>query len=138
MEMLNRSVEQFLDRAGGPLHFRFLMMPTVVTILAIWAGLKDAREGELKFFLWTLLTKPAERSRLLRSALKDIGRILVVALVLDTTYQMVVFKMFYPGQAVIVAFVSAVVPYVVFRGPIALLTRALRERAGSKSRVATT
>ena len=62
------------------------MMPTVVTILAVRAGLKDAREGR-PAFLWAILTNPGERRRLFHSAVKDIGRIFVVAVLLDTVYQ---------------------------------------------------
>jgi hypothetical protein len=128
MEMVNRGAQQLLGRASGPLHFRFLMMPTVVTVLVIRAGLKDASEGE-PAFLWAFLTKPAARPRLLRSALEHIGRILIVALVLDTIYQLIVFKTFYPVQALIVAVACAVVPYVLFRGPVARVTRLLRKRS---------
>jgi hypothetical protein len=68
------------------LHFRLVIMPTVVAILAIRAGLKDAREGR-PAFLWAILTNPAERRELFRSALKDVGKIFTVAVVLDTAYQ---------------------------------------------------
>lgn len=134
LEMLNLRWEHLLGRAGGPLHFRFLMMPTVVTILAIRAGLRDARESR-PGFVWMFLTRRSERRGLLRSALKDIGRILIVALVLDTAYQIIVFRTFYPGEALIVAFVCAVVPYVLFRGPISVLIRFLRKgkQSGAKS-----
>jgi hypothetical protein len=130
MDMLNRGAQQLLGRARGPLHLRFLMMPAVVTVIAIRAGLKDASEDQ-PTFLWALLTKGAERPRLLRSALKHIGRILIVALVLDTIYQLIVFKTFYPAQAVIVAVTCAVVPYVLFRGLAARLGRSLRRKSGA-------
>jgi hypothetical protein len=100
------------------------MLPTVVTILAIRAGLKDAREGQ-PAFLWAILTNPAERRRLLRSAAKDVGTIFIVAVVLDTTYQLVVLRAFYPVQLVIIAVACAIVPYVVVRGLVTRLTRGL-------------
>ena len=56
-EILNRGVEQLLGRADGPFHFRLLVMPTVVAILAVRAGLRGAREGQ-PAFLWALLTNP--------------------------------------------------------------------------------
>jgi hypothetical protein len=132
LDMLNLRWDHLLARPAGPLHFRFLMMPTVVTILAIRAGLRDAQEIK-PGFVWALLTRRADRPQLLRSALKDIGRILIVALVLDTTYQIIVLKTVYPGEALLVAIVSAVVPYVVFRGPISLLARYFRKRMGGAS-----
>ena len=71
LENLIRGAEQLLGRAGGPLHFGLVMMPTVVTILAIRAGLRDARDGQ-SAFLWALLTHPTERRGLFRSGVKDI------------------------------------------------------------------
>ena len=121
---LVRAVEQLIARADGPLHFRLMVMPTVVTIVAIRAGLRDARQGQ-SAFLWTLLTNPADRPRLLRSAVKDIGRILVMAVVLDTTYQLWVFRWLYPLQVLIVAVACAVVPYVLIRGPVTRIARRL-------------
>jgi hypothetical protein len=126
-EMLNLRWQHLLERSTGTLHFRFFMMPTVVSVLAIRAGLRDAREGR-SHFTWTLLTQPEQRRDLLRSALKDIGRVLIVALVLDTIYQVLVLKAFYPGEALVVAFVLAVVPYLLLRGPTSVTAGYLRRR----------
>jgi len=130
LEGFSLGVEQLLGRAGGPLRFRLLVMPTVVTILAIRAGLRDAREGR-PTFVWTLLTNPDERGRSFRSGLNDIGKIIIMAVILDTAYQLFVLRGFYPVQLIIVVVACAIVPYVVIRGPIALLTRSLlRNQAG--------
>ena len=120
VEMLSRAVEQLLGRASGPLHFRLFIMPIVVTVLGIRAGLRDAREGRLAF---SWLRNSTERRRLLRSALKDIGRVFVIAVVLDTTYQVLVFRYFYILQMLVVAFGCAVLPYVVMRGIVTRLAR---------------
>src|SRR5512137_1040446 len=124
LEMLSRGVEQLLGRAGGPLHFRLLVMPTVVTVLAVRAGLRDAREGH-PAFLWAAITNGSERPRLMRSALKDIGRIFIVALVLDTTYQVIALRWIYPVQLAIVAVGCAIVPYVLVRSPVSRIARLL-------------
>ena len=63
LDMLSRGAAQLLGRAGGPLHFRLVMMPTVVTILAVRAGLRDAREGQ-PAFLWAPSHEP-DRAALL-------------------------------------------------------------------------
>ena len=123
-EAFARGVEQLLARIDGPLHFRLVMMPTVVTILAIRAAIRDARAGE-PAFLWAVLTKPRERRRLLRSAMKDIGRVFIVAIVVDTTYQLLVLHWLYPLQLLIVAVACAIVPYVLLRGPITRVARLL-------------
>lgn len=122
LEMLNRGAEQLLSRASGPMHFRLLMMPTVVTILAVRAGLRDAREGK-PAFLWAVLTNPGERRQLLCSGIKDIGRIFIVAVVLDTAYQLLFLRAFYIVQVFIVALSCAILPYVLIRGPVTRLTR---------------
>jgi hypothetical protein len=113
-----------------------MIMPTVVTILAIRAGLKDAREGR-PAFLWAILTSPVERRRLLRSGLRGIGRIFIVALVLDTAYQLIVLRAFYVVQALIVAVACAIVPYVLVRGLVSRLTRGLcKNQAGPANKSA--
>ena len=124
LEILSRIVEQLLGRAEGPLTFRLVVMPTVVTTLAVLADRRDAREGRLAP-LGAFLTDPTDRRRLLRSAVKDIGRVFIVACVLDTTYQLLVFRWFYPGEMLIVAVMCAIVPYVVVRGPVTRIARLL-------------
>jgi hypothetical protein len=101
-----------------------VLQPIVATVIAVRAGLKDAREGQPAFF-WTVLTNPAERQRLLHSGWKDIVKIFVVAVVLDAVYQVVEFRAFYAVQALIVAIVLAIVPYVLLRGPVTRLKRRL-------------
>ena len=123
LQLFSRGVDELLGRASGPLHFRLFVMPIVVTILAIRAGLRDARNGEPPF-LWTVLSNARERRRLFQSAVGDVGRVFVVALVLDTTYQLFVLRWFYPVQLLIVAVGCAVMPYVLIRGPVTRLFRA--------------
>jgi hypothetical protein len=133
MEQLSQGVDQLLGRASGPLHFRLFMMPTVVTILAIRAGLRDARNGQPPF-LWTILTDPVERARLFRSAVKDIGRVFIVAIVMDTTYQLAFLREFHLVQLLIVAVACAIVPYVLIRGPTTRLARRISARPSSPPR----
>ena len=117
LEMLNRGVEQLLGRAGGPLHFRLFVMPLVVAFLAVRAHQRDVREGQ-PVFLWAFLRNPAERRRLFHSGLKAFGRVFIIACVLDTTYQVLVFRTFYPVQMLIIAVTCAIVPYFLIRGPV--------------------
>ena len=121
--LFNRAGHLF-ERTGGPLNFRLVVMPTVVTILAILADRRDAREGR-PALLGAFFTAPAERRRLFRSALKDIGRVFLVAIVLDTVYQIIVLRWVYPGEVFVVAVACAILPYVLVRGPIIRLLRML-------------
>jgi hypothetical protein len=127
LDMLSRGAEELLGRASGPLHFRLFIMPIVVTILAIRAHLRDVREGN-PIFLGAFFTSPTERRRLLRSGLKDFGRVFIIACVLDTTYQILVLKAFYPIQMLIVAVACAIVPYFLIRGPVTRTVNTLSRR----------
>ena len=137
LQMISRGVDELLGRASGPLHFRLFVMPTVVTVLAIRADLRDAREGR-PAFLGAFFTNPTERRRLLRSAIKDIGRVFIVAVVLDTAYQLFVLRAFHIGQLLIVAVACAIVPYVLVRGPITRLVRRLFRKTADPAQVAAT
>jgi hypothetical protein len=117
LDFLRRNFEEILGRASEPLRFRLLMMPIVVTILAIRAHLRDVREGH-PLYLGAFFTSRSERRRLLRSGLKDFGKVFVVACVLDTAYQILFLRAFYPGQMLSVAVACAIVPYFVIRGPV--------------------
>jgi hypothetical protein len=124
LDILFNRAEHLFARAGGPLNFRLVVMPTVVTVLAILADRRDAREGR-PAPLGAFIRDPVERRRLFRSALTDIGRVFIVAVVLDTVYQLWVFRWVYPGEVVVVAVACAIVPYVLVRGPIIRLVRML-------------
>jgi hypothetical protein len=97
--------------------FRLILQPIMATIFAVRSGLRDAREGKPPYF-WALFTHPEERRQLLRDGWKSVGRIFILAIIIDAVYQFLVFRWFYPGEALIVAFVLAIVPYVMIRGPV--------------------
>jgi len=122
LEMLTSRFEHLLGRTAGPFNFRLLVMPLVVTFFAIRAAMRDARQGQPRFFR-TFLAQPGERARLVRSAFKDVGKIFVVAIVLDTTYQILVLKSFYLGELLIVVMASAILPYLVVRSAGSVLMR---------------
>jgi hypothetical protein len=124
LDILAHRGEHLVGRAGGPLNFRLFVMPLVVTVLAIRAHLRDVREGR-PTVLWAFIRDPAERGRLFRSGLKDFGKVFIVACVLDTTYQILVFRGFYPGEMLVVAVACAIVPYFLIRGPITRIARLL-------------
>jgi hypothetical protein len=127
LEVLSRIYHQILGRATGPLNFRLVVMPTVVTVLAVRAHLRDVREGR-PTDLWAFIKDPVERRRLFRSGLKDFGRVFVIAVVLDTTYQLLVFRWVYPGEVLFIAVACAIVPYFLVRGPITRLVRMLSRK----------
>jgi hypothetical protein len=127
IEMLRSRLEHLPGRASGPLNFRLIVMPLVVSFMAIRAHMRDVREGK-PMYLWAFFKSPTERRRLLRSGLKDFGKVFIVACVLDTTYQILVLRSFYPGEMLVVAVVCAVVPYFLIRGPVMRIAELLHRK----------
>jgi len=117
-EALSRAWNQLLARPTGTFQFRFILQPLVAVIIAIRAGTKDARTHSSPF-LWGLCFQRTERRLLVRSMLKDVGRLFIVAVALDCIYQIIEVHWIYPLQALIVGFFLAIVPYAAVRGPVA-------------------
>jgi len=117
-----RILENLNDRVSGPLKFRLVLQPLVAVVFAIIAGLKDARTGKPPYF-WSLITGPGDRAAMIKDGWKSIGKLFVVAMVLDIVYQIIVQRFVYPGEVVIVAFLLAIVPYLVLRGLVTRLAR---------------
>jgi len=120
MDELARVFEQLAGRFEGPFAFRFVCQPLVAAILAIRAGLADARDHRAPYF-WRVLSDPLERPQLIREGFKDVSRVFAVAVVLDIAYQLIKFGWVYPLQSVLVSGVLAIVPYVLIRGPVTRL-----------------
>ncbi len=60
-----------------------------------------------------------ERGARLREALNATAKIILLGIAMDTVYQALMLEIFHPGEALIVALLLALVPYVVMRGMIA-------------------
>jgi hypothetical protein len=121
-EILARFWDQLIAQPSGPLAFRLVLQPIMASILAIIDGLKDARAGR-PLYTWTILTDPVHRASYLREGLKRVTRVIIFALVMDAIYQFMVLRWFYPGEALVTAFVLAVLPYLLVRGPAARIAR---------------
>lgn len=110
-----RIVENMTDRVSGPMKFRLVLQPIMASIFAILAGLKDAKAGKPPYG-WALLNNPAHRTEMLKDGWKSVGKVFVLAMVLDVVYQIIVARFVYPGEVLIVAFLLAIVPYLILRG----------------------
>lgn len=106
------------------MRLRLIMQPVMASILALRSGLLDARLGRPPY-LWGLFSDRAGRAQRIRDGWSSVGRVFILAIVLDSVYQILQFRFVYPGEAVVVAFILAILPYVALRG---LVTRLLRKR----------
>jgi hypothetical protein len=121
-EALHRGWENLIGRYDGPMSFRLILQPAVAIALAIWAGIRDARDGRPPF-LWTIFSSPGQRGELLRQSWKDVGKVFIVALILDSVYQVTVHAAIYALELLITATILALVPYAITRGLVTRLAR---------------
>lgn len=106
-----------IGRTEGVMKFRLIIQPLAASILAIRAGLRDAREGKPPFFR-ALVFNAEHRRDLLGQGWKDIAKVFIAAVILDVVYQVIALRTVYPGEALIVALILAVVPYLLLRAPV--------------------
>jgi hypothetical protein len=121
-DLLARIFENLIDRVSGPMKFRLILQPLMAIIFAIRSGLKDAKEGRPPYF-WAIFTDPVNRRDMLRDGWKSVGRIFILAIVIDAIYQFIIFRWFYPVEAILVAAILAFIPYLLIRGPVNRIAR---------------
>jgi hypothetical protein len=109
-------------RPTEAMSFRFILQPCMAIVAAAKDGIWDAVTGRPPYFR-TVLRSPAERPALLREGVVATAQIMLLAIAIDTVYQLMVLKTFYPTEAVVIAILLAFVPYVLLRGPIARVAR---------------
>jgi len=135
MSEWERIVGDLFARLDGPLHFRFVVQPLMAIIFAVIDGVKDAKAGRPAYF-WGLLFTPHNRKQMLQGGWKSVGKIFILAVILDVIYQLKVHSTVYPGESLIVAFFLAIVPYLVFRGPINRIVRKLNHEEVAAAKIA--
>ena len=124
-ESFDRLWRDMLARPGGPMTFRFVLQPAMAGIVALRDGVNDARLRR-RPYLWALLRGvrgPEGRSGRLWEGIVSTARIIILGVVMDTVYQWLVLKTFYPGQAAVIAILLAFVPYLLLRGPFHRVAR---------------
>src|SRR5664279_759384 len=103
-QVWTRIADSMVARVTGPMKFRIVLQPLMATFFAVKAGLADAKAGRPPYF-WTLLSDPEARESMLKDGWKSVGRVFLLAVVLDVVYQIYVQHFVYPGEVIIVAFI---------------------------------
>jgi hypothetical protein len=106
LEFLSPVFDAMSERMSGPMSARLIIQPIMAGFFAIRSGLKDAREGKPPYF-WSLLSNSEHRRDMLRDGWKSIGKVFLLAILLDVIYQIVVSRMVLPIEVVVVAFLLA-------------------------------
>jgi hypothetical protein len=121
-ELLRHAWVDLEGGVNGPLRFRFLIQPLVAVILAARAGVRDARAGHPPF-LWALIAHRGHRREDLRRGWKDVERLFLVAVLVDLASQLIARRAVSPLQALLVAALLALVPYLFLAGPLNRIAR---------------
>jgi hypothetical protein len=122
LEMIGRGWDNFLVRPNGVLSLRFLIQPTIAGLLALRAGILDARQGR-RGYLWALLTVRQRRFQLLHEGRRGARTPFLIAIALDCVYQLMTVQCIYPLELLFTATLLALVPYALLRGPFNRLAR---------------
>ena len=118
--------------AHAPLSFRLIVQPLIAIFFAIRSGMQDARAGRPLFFWAVVMSDPVHRRELLQEGWKHVGTVFIAAVVVDVIYQIIVHHWVYPSEALMVAAILSVLPYLVMRG---LVNRILRHGHGGKGAI---
>ena len=121
-DLVSRIVEDLVGRVSGPMKFRLILQPLMAAFFAIRSGLKDAKESKPPYF-WAMFTDAQHRVDMIRDGWKSVGRVFILGIVLDAVYQFIVLRWLYPVEALLVAAILALIPYLLIRGPANRITR---------------
>lgn len=90
-------------------------------------------EGRSPYFFCPVFTHSTRRKEIILHAWEDVGKVFIVATVLDVIYQWLVHHWIYLGQILLVALSLAVIPYLIVRGPATRILRRLRSSAETQA-----
>ena len=128
-EMIARGWDHFLARSEGPINLRFVIQPTVAIVIAIRAGIKDAKTNR-PAYLWGTLVNATERTALLHEGWKDMRLPFLIASALDAIYQVIVHRWIYPIELLFTATILALLPYALVRGPANRIAKLMIRKEG--------
>jgi len=120
--LFSRIAQNMIARVSGPMKFRLVLQPCMAIFLAVRGGLQDARAGKPPYF-WAVCTDKGERESMMKDGWKHIAKVFTLAIVLDVVYQLIEQHFVYIGEAILVAIILAIIPYLLVRGPVNRLAR---------------
>ena len=126
-DLFPRIMEDLVGRVTGPMKFRLILQPVMAAFFAIRSGLKDAKESKPPYF-WAMFSNPDSRRDMIRDGWKSVGRVFILAILLDAVYQFIVFRWFYPLEALLVGVILALVPYLLIRGSVNRVVKGISKK----------
>jgi hypothetical protein len=124
-DLFARAIHNLFGRLDGPMEIRLIIQPIMAAIFAVRDGIRDFREGRAPYG-WSLMAEPQHRQHRLRDGWQSIRKVFFAALAIDVVYQIVELKWVYLGEALIIAQIVAIVPYIFIRGLVNRIAGMLR------------
>jgi hypothetical protein len=112
--IIPRVIDNLFGRIDGPMAIRLAIQPVMAMAFALRDGVRDAKQQRAPYGL-SLYLEPEQRGHRLRDGWRSIRTVFCVALVIDVVYQLLQLEWVYIGEALIVAQIVALVPYVIVR-----------------------
>lgn len=116
-DFFSKFMENLGIRMDGPMKFRLYLQPAMSLIYAIIAGVRDAKSGSVPYLKGLIFSK-GERKDLVKEGWKDIWKVFLLAIIMEVIFQLIVFKTVQPWEAIKVSIFLAIIPYIIFRGPV--------------------
>jgi len=121
-EILKRVWENLIGRSTGPINFR-LINSADCGHHHCDQGRSKGRAGRPTAILVGRSLESRLSTRVVRQGWKDVGKVFILAVVLDSIYQLIVHRGVYVLELLITATVLAIIPYVLVRGPVNRIAR---------------
>ena len=121
----------FYMRLTGPLKFRFIIQPLMAIVFAAIDGVRDAKAGRLPY-LWGLVKEPGTRLKRLKEAPASVGKVAILAVILDLLFQWLQDDGINLLGSLIAAVILAIVPYMLLRGPVNAIAGFITRKAKEK------
>jgi hypothetical protein len=131
VDIVTRMWADLLARPRGPYAFRLVIQPLIAVLLAVRDGTHDAQTGRSPYF-WAVVNDPQKRAARVREAFRATATVGGLAIAIDVAYQLKVHGWIYPGEALGIALLLALVPYSLIRGPVDRITRRWIARRASR------
>ncbi len=101
-------------RLSGPGSLRFILQPLMSVFFGIKDGITDAKLGNDPFLF--SLFKSSEKKSKLKEAFKSVGKVFIIAIILDIIFYYIISGTFAPLQSLLIGTILLIIPYSIARG----------------------
>ncbi len=108
-------MDYIVELISGPGTLRFVLQPLIAILLGIRDGRNDAKAGTPPY-LYRLLADSGNRGVAFKGGLRAIITPLIIAVVLDSILQIIIFDVLRLQWALVVGLCLVGIPYVLVRG----------------------